>query len=118
MKFLTDQDVYSTTIRFLKDLGHNVITAYDEGLSKTDDTTLLMNAREKNRILITRDRDFGELVFVEKLGTGVIYLRMLPSTQNAVHEELDKILKTYSENELKSAFVVIGPGRHRFRRIS
>jgi predicted nuclease of predicted toxin-antitoxin system len=68
--------------------------------------------------LVTRDRDFGSLVFLQGLGAGVIYLRMLPSTQHAVHKELQRVLETYTEADLQSAFVVVEPGRHRFRRIS
>jgi hypothetical protein len=41
----------------------------------------------------------------------------LPSTKNAVHQELERVLKAYSEKELRGAFVVIEPGRHRFRRL-
>ena len=117
MKILTDQDVYIITVRYLRNLGYDVITAYEIGLSKADDIDLLKKAREQNWLFVTRDRDFGGLVFTEGMGSGVIYLRMLPSTLNAVHEELKRILKIYSEDELKKAFVVVEAGRHRFRRI-
>ena len=117
MKFLTDQDVYITTVRYLRSLGHDGITASEIGLSQADDIDLLKKANEQNRVFITRDRDFGGLVFVEGLGSGVVYLRMLPTTQNAVHEELKRMLKIYSEDELNRAFIVVEPGRHRFRRL-
>ena len=118
MKFLIDQDAYAITIRFIRSLGHDVVTASELGLSKASDIDLLKKAEEQNRILVTRDRDFGAIVFVEKLGCGVIYLRMVPSTFEAVHQELEKILKKYSEAQLKKAFVVIDSKKHRFRRIS
>lgn len=54
---------------------------------------------------------------MQDLGAGVIYLRMLPSTQNLVHQELERVLQEHSESELKRAFVVVEPGRHRFRRL-
>jgi predicted nuclease of predicted toxin-antitoxin system len=117
MRLLSDQDVYAITVRYIKNLGYDVITASELGLSEADDKDLLRKAKELNRIFVTRDRDFGGLVFVERLGSGVIYLRMLPSTQKAVHEELERVLEAYSEDELKKAFVVVEPGRHRFRRL-
>jgi predicted nuclease of predicted toxin-antitoxin system len=117
MKFLLDQDVYASTARLLNGLGHDVVPVAQIGLSQADDSELLRIAQEQNRILVTRDRDFGGLVFVENLGAGVIYLRILPSTQNAVHNELERVLKSYSEGELMMAFVVIEPGRHRFRKL-
>ena len=116
MRFLLDQDVYAVTIRFLRDLGHDVVPVAQIGCSQADDSDLLRIAQEQGRIFVTRDRDFGRLVFVKSLGAGVIYLRILPSTKNAVHQELERVLKVYSEKELRRAFVVIEPGRHRFRR--
>ena len=116
MKFLLDQDVYVTTAHFLVGLGHDVVRVAQIGLSRADDSDLLATAQQQGRIFVTRDRDFGGLVFVQVLGMGVIYLRILPSTQNSVHEELQRVLDTYPENELMKAFVVIEPGRHRFRK--
>jgi predicted nuclease of predicted toxin-antitoxin system len=117
MKFLLDQDVYASTARFLSGLGHDVVPVAQIGLSQADDSELLRIAQEQNRIFVTRDRDFGGLVFVKNLGVGVIYLRILPSTQNVVHNELERVLRSYSEDELRTAFVVIEPGRHRFRKL-
>jgi predicted nuclease of predicted toxin-antitoxin system len=74
-------------------------------------------AREQSRIFVTRDRDFGALVFVRGNGSGVIYLRILPSTQDAVHAELARVLTLYREPELMASFVVIEPGRHRLRKL-
>ncbi len=117
MKLLLDQDVYAVTARFLKGLGHNVISAADIGCSTAADLELLNIAREQDRVFVTRDRDFGGLVFVHDFGAGVVYLRMLLSNLQAVHQELKRVLELYSEDELKGAFVVVEPGRHRFRRL-
>jgi predicted nuclease of predicted toxin-antitoxin system len=116
MKFLLDQDVYAVTSRFLTDLGHDVVSVAEIGHSRSADIELLHIAHDQERIFITRDRDFGQLVFVADLKAGIIYLRVLPSTLQAVHEELNVVLTSHSEAELKRAFVVVEPGRHRFRR--
>jgi predicted nuclease of predicted toxin-antitoxin system len=118
MKFLVDQDVYAITVDHLRRLGHDVITVSKLGLEREDDAKLLRTAHNDSRIFVTRDRHFGGLVFVEGLHGGVIYLRILPSTQDSVHAELTRVLTLYSENELASAFVVIEPGGHRIRRTS
>ena len=115
MKFLLDQDVYAVTQGFLSNLGHDVVPVAQIGLARADDEEILQAAQEQGRVLVTRDRDFGNLVFVQALGSGVLYLRILPSTQNAVHNELERVLGTYTEEELKKAFVVIGPDGHRIR---
>jgi predicted nuclease of predicted toxin-antitoxin system len=117
MKFLIDQEVYAVTTRLLEGLGHDVIPVGQIGLAQADDEYLLTLAREQGRILVTRDRDFGSLVFVKGIGSGVLYLRLLPSTQNTVHLELERVLKACSEEQLMRSFVVIDVHGHRIRRL-
>ena len=117
MRFLLDQDVYALTARFLSGLGHDAVSVAAIGLSQAADSELLHAATAQGRILVTRDRDFGTLVFVRELGVGVIYLRIAPSTLDIIHQELQRVLGSYSEDELRGAFVVVEPGRHRFRKV-
>ena len=86
-------------------------------MEQATDEENLQKAQELERIFITRDRDYGNLVFVKGFKTGVLYLRVLPSNINQVHAELERIISLYDEQELKSAFIVIEAGRHRYRRI-
>ena len=116
MRLLLDQDVYAITARFLRELDHDIVTAADIGCSQAADEDLLVIAQEQGRLFVTRDRDFGGLVFVRD--SGVIYLRSEPSTVHAVHEELERVLQSYTEEDLQKAFVVVEPGRHRFRSLS
>lgn len=117
MKLLLDQDVYAITARFVRDLGHDVVTASELGLSRATDQEILETAIEADRVVITRDRHFGALVFVRRIEAGVIYLRVQPSSILDVHHELARVLSTYEEAELKRSFVVIEPGQHRIRRL-
>jgi predicted nuclease of predicted toxin-antitoxin system len=117
VRFLLDQDVYAVTCHLLRSLGHDVVTAAELNLSRSPDTGLLMRAAEEKRLFVTRDKDFGGLVFVERLSKGVLFLRISPETLAATHEELKRVLSTYSEADLSAAFVVMEPGRHRFRTL-
>jgi predicted nuclease of predicted toxin-antitoxin system len=117
MRFLLDQDVYAVTARLLSDMGHDVVPVAEMGLARAEDEEILRVAQDQGRILVTRDRDYGNLVFVQALGSGVLYLRMLPSTQNAIHAELERVPSAYTEIELARAFVVIEVGGHRIRRL-
>jgi predicted nuclease of predicted toxin-antitoxin system len=118
VKFLLDQDVYAVTARYLKSLRHDIVTASQIGAAQAEDAKLLERASEQERIFVTRDKDFGGLVFVEHRGTGVIFLRILPSTVRSVHDELGNVLRSHTEAEPKNAFVVVEPGRHRFRKLA
>jgi predicted nuclease of predicted toxin-antitoxin system len=116
MRLLVDQDVYAATVQYLRRLNHDVTTAAEKDMSRAEDSDLLRTARAEGRVFVTRDRDYGGLVFVQSLGTGVLYLRVLPSTLVAVHVELGRVLSLYNEEELLDSFIVVEPGRHRVRK--
>lgn len=97
--------------------GHDVVNAAQLGLSQAEDEALLLITQNQGRIFITRDKDFGNLIFVKAIGKGVLFLRMLSSTQDFVHKELEKVLNRYSEQELSNSFVVIDNHGHRIRKI-
>jgi len=76
MKFITDENLGVQVPQYLKNLGYDVISVIEVALSKPD-TDILTIANEESRILLTTDKDFGELVFKEKLiHSGVILLRL------------------------------------------
>lgn len=118
MRFFTDQDVYLYTITKLRSWGYDVLTARDIGMDRATDEELLEKSINLERILITRDKDFGTLVFLhEKLTNGVILLRMTPPLMQDVHKELANVLNKYSFQDLISCFCVIESGRHRIRHL-
>ncbi len=118
MHLLTDQDVYQVTVVQLREWGHDVMTAKELGMQRALDENLLRKAKETNRIFITRDKDFGALVFLEEsLSAGVILLRITPITIEDVHRELYLLFREHTENELKNLFCVIEPYRYRIRRL-
>jgi len=114
VRILTDQDVYVTTLRLIRDLGHDVVAVADVGMERATDEQLLTFSQKEKRCFVTRDRDFGPLAISQRQGGGIIYLRMTPSTVSAVHAELTRVLERHTEKELLRAFVVVEPVRHRF----
>jgi len=118
MNLLIDQDVYAKTVLFLRKLEHDVATAAELDLSTATDNKLPETAHAAGRLFVTRDRDFGGLVFAKGLAAGVLYLRVLPANLEAVHAELQRVLGLYSQAELAEVFVVAEPGRHRVRRVN
>jgi len=115
---LADHDVWRTTLGLLTSRGHDVVTASDLDLARAPDSVLLKEATSRGRLLLTRDRDFGRLVFVEGQPAGILYLRITPSTQKAVHAELQRVLNVHPYDVLQSAFTVVEPGQHRIRRVT
>lgn len=67
MKFLLDVCVASRILHdTLTDLGHDVLSARD-GNANASDEALLAVAHREARVLVTEDKDFGELVFSLRL---------------------------------------------------
>lgn len=116
MKLLADQDVYQATVEFLRQAGFDVVTARDMGLEGSSDIHLLRVAYREKRVLLTRDKGFGSLVFLAGARTwGVILLRGLPSELDAVHRQLLKALETTGDRVCRS-FCVVGPRSFRVRQ--
>ena len=67
MRFLLDVCASSRAMRrLLASLGHDVVSAQDTDPGASDETVLAL-ALHDQRVLITEDKDFGELVFVRRL---------------------------------------------------
>lgn len=116
MKLLADQDVYYVTTKWLRGKGYDVVTARELGLERASDGELLSKAQALGRIMLTRDKGFGALVFLKpEKSHGVILVRDNPGTIEEVHRELERLLEEHKEEELKGLFCVVEPGRYRIR---
>jgi predicted nuclease of predicted toxin-antitoxin system len=77
MRFLLDQSTDARLIPFLAELGHAATRIGADYAGGIPDVQVLAIASDEGRILITDDRDFGELVIRSGLPhAGVIYLRL------------------------------------------
>ena len=77
MRFLLDESADFPLGGFLKDLGHDVTTVSKDYPQSLADRAVLAIAFEEQRILITNDRDFGELIFRQSFPhAGVILFRL------------------------------------------
>lgn len=64
MRFLADMGISPKTMAFLQSLGHDAVHLHDQGLDRLEDPAILAKAQEEDRILLTHDLDFGELIAV------------------------------------------------------
>lgn len=115
MRFLADEGVDISIVRKLRALGFDVFYVIEE-VRSLDDDELLQIAYSENRILITRDKDFGELVYrLNKLHTGIILIR-LEGYLTYERSEITCNAIVEHQEELKGAFTVIQPNAVRIRR--
>ena len=92
MRLLANENIPRATVDTLRDAGHDVLWVSSEFPSIKDEAVILF-ASVENRIIITFDRDYGELLFKRRLDKplGVIYLRL----GNFEPEEPAEILLNY-----------------------
>jgi predicted nuclease of predicted toxin-antitoxin system len=117
MKFLLDANVEYRLATFLASLGYDVKTiARDYPASLTDHQVLAFAVKAK-RILITNDRDYGELIFRQHLShCGVIFFRLKNSKDIAEKLTwLEIVLQTH-KNDLHE-YLVVTPNGIRIRKI-
>jgi predicted nuclease of predicted toxin-antitoxin system len=113
MRFLVDECTGSRVRSWLAEIGHEVLSIYDEARGLTDDE-ILTKAFAESWILITNDKDFGELVFRERRPHhGVVFLRLEDERSIAKISALKKLLENYADR-IPNRFVVVTDSQVRF----
>jgi predicted nuclease of predicted toxin-antitoxin system len=116
VKFLLDESAEFRIAGFLESDGHDVTAIAHDYPASLEDPDVLELARTEQRVLITNDRDFGELVFRRHLPhAGVIYFRVpLDTTAEQKIAWLQRILAELADR--LDQFIVVEPHRIRVRR--
>ena len=114
MKFLVDVCAESAPLRrALLDLGHDVLSAREQ-CPHASDEALLALARSENRVLITEDKDFGELVFLRGLPHPCI-VRLVGMTSVERAEAMRALIERHATAMREGAIVVVTGRRVRIR---
>lgn len=113
--FLADENIGSSTVRFLRKSDLDVLWAVEE-FSGTPDNELLQKATLEKRILLTSDKDFGYLAFVKKLPhAGIILLRSKSKSPQTQVDVVAKLLSSNYKNKLINNFIVATETKVRIR---
>lgn len=114
MTFVADECVFGTIIDRLRADGHTVHAIRDTNRGEADPDVLAI-AVSHEAVLLTQDKDFGELVFRHQLKhCGVVLIRLadLPSAERA--EMVSNVITNHA-SELPRAFTVISSNGVRIR---
>jgi predicted nuclease of predicted toxin-antitoxin system len=114
MKLLADESVDRPVVERLRQEGHDVV--YIAELSPSiKDEEVLRQANDRGALLLTADKDFGELIQRErKSHAGIILIRLAGLSSAAKAEMVSNILRERA-SELSGALTVISPGLVRIR---
>ncbi len=113
MNFLADENIDKQIADCLRLMGHNVEYVAEKDAGISDDEVLEM-ANEKTALLLTADKDFGELVFRQRRVTSVVLIRLAGLSPTRKAEIVVSAIKKHG-TELKDSFSVITPGSIRIR---
>lgn len=114
MNLFADESVDRPIVDRLRQEGHDTLYVAELSPSITDDE-VLQQANSRGALLITLDKDFGELVYRQgRIHAGVILLRLAGLASASKAETAAKVLQDHA-NELVGAFTVVSPGSVRIR---
>ena len=106
MKFLVDECAGNGLASWLAGQGYDTISVAQE-MSGITDKEVLAKAYNEHRILITVDKDFGDMVFRFRFEHhGIVLIRLDDERPVSKIETIALLLKSYAQ-ELQDNFVVV-----------
>jgi len=116
MRFLADMGVNIKVVEWLRNKGHDAKHLREEGLHRMPNGEIFTKALLENRIIITFDLDFGEIVALSKGKKASVVLFRLHNTRTShLIRRLSIVLEDSANALEEGAVVVIEESRHRVR---
>jgi predicted nuclease of predicted toxin-antitoxin system len=114
MNLLANENFPLLAVQALRDIGHDVLWARTDMPGKTDDV-LLQRAQDEERLVITFDKDFGELAhrWCLPANCGVLLFRLRTQSPDYVRDRVVEVLGARSD--WAGCFFVIEEHRIRVR---
>jgi predicted nuclease of predicted toxin-antitoxin system len=114
MKALLDMPVSAMLLDVLRAYGHEGVHAHQLGKDRATDRELLTIARREERVVITADLDFPQLLALSAAkGPGVILFRGGNYTNLEMCDLLRRVLQSVPPETLKSSICVVDKRRIR-----
>jgi predicted nuclease of predicted toxin-antitoxin system len=116
MKFIVDESAGIAVAQYLRGIGHDVF-AVTETMPQAEDNAILIKAVSEGRVLITNDKDFGDLIFRSgHAHHGVLFLRLQDESAASRVRVVKAVLNQYADF-LKMNFIVATERRVRIRHL-
>jgi predicted nuclease of predicted toxin-antitoxin system len=115
MQFLADESCDFAVVRSLRAARYDVKAVAEVALGATDDVVLELALRER-RVLLTEDKDFGQLVFAAARSSSGVILVRYPATARSQLPRIILDLVNTEQERLVGSFAVVQPSRIRISR--
>ena len=100
-------------LSMLRDAGHDVLSV-SEIYPTASDSDLITLALQERRVLITEDKDFGELIFVRRMPHPCI-VRLVEMPVSDKLDAMRTLVENHSQSMHEGTLIVATPNRVRIR---
>ena len=116
MRWLADECIAAALVAWLRGAGHDVLYIA-EAAAGTSDSEVIALAMAENRLLLTDDKDFGDLIFRgQNSVSGAVLMRIDPDKADFRKMRLAGAIERYGD-ELFGRYTVVEEGRFRSRHL-
>jgi predicted nuclease of predicted toxin-antitoxin system len=116
MKFLADMGISPHVVEELRQKGHDAVHLAEQGLNRMVDGDILQKVREEDRVLLSHDLDFGELLAASGgILPSVIIFRLTDMRVPNVSKHLFSIIKGQTEALNKGSILSVTEKKVRIR---
>lgn len=116
MNFLADMGISPASVQYLRKLVHDAVHLQELGLGRLPDVAILAKALAEQRIILTHDLDFGDLLAVTQAALpSVIIFRLSDMRPIAVNHALDQVIERHGSELQHGAIVIASDRRIRVR---
>lgn len=118
IKFLLGESISPETAHLLCELGYDAIHVNQTNLRGHFDEEIISYAEKDERIIITFDRDFGEIwYYTSEIKVGIIVLKIKPQTVENANNVLSKFLKSNAieKKKLQKSLIILEAHKYRYR---
>ena len=114
MRVIANENVTGTVVRKLRQQGHDVLSV-KESMQGANDRSILQRAETEQRLVITQDKDFGELAYRYQLpaSCGIVLFRLSGEDPSADNQRMFEVIE--GRSDWTGRFSVVTDSRIRMR---
>ena len=118
MRFKVDESLHVEVVDLLRGQDHDALTVFDQGLHGRDDHDIADMCRSENRVLLSLDLDFSNiLMFPPENYLGLVVLRLRKKGRAAVRHVVTRVMDHLNKEPLAGRLWIVDEHRIRIHHV-
>jgi predicted nuclease of predicted toxin-antitoxin system len=118
MRFLADMGISLRTVSWLREQGHDVVHLRDQGLQKLPDEEIVIKAQQEERIILTVDLDFAQILAITRFSLpSVVLFRLGNENYDRINDCLTFLMENCVEDLMLGLMVLVNSKNLRIRKL-